>query len=395
MQRPLRKAILASALLASIACDRAPQPASRDAVAASAPAASPDSAGPGPGDTLTLRLQAGRDSGATDRAAGNTLRDTQPRTAVPNLRLADTTGGVDTADLRLYPAAPERGGVLLAVMPVPAGVSPRCAWDGRPLPCYSAAATVRAIVPLPADQPAGDFVLTISAAGLAVRRTVSVRDRDFGRQVVLLDSAHYALVRRAADIARDARAIRQVLAGESSVQHWRGSWLDPAAKTKSEGYGVERVYYRASDSSRALTIEAGASSIGAFGADTTRLASGATPSWRHAGIDVPLPRGAPVRAAAEGIIVDVSDYVLTGRTVVIDHGEGVHTAYFHLDTITVQRGENVQRGARIGRVGKTGLATGPHLHYGVYIHGMDVDPAAWHALPPRLLADTLPPPPVR
>ena len=144
-----------------------------------------------------------------------------------------------------------------------------------------------------------------------------------------------------------------------------------------------------------MTLDAGARTTGTFGADTSVLASGAVPSWRHAGIDIPLARGAAARAAAPGTVVDASEYILTGRTVILDHGEGVHTAYFHLDTITVRRGDTVRRGERLGRVGSSGLATGPHLHYGVYVHRQDVDPQAWHPLPAAAFADSLPPPAAR
>jgi murein DD-endopeptidase MepM/ murein hydrolase activator NlpD len=69
----------------------------------------------------------------------------------------------------------------------------------------------------------------------------------------------------------------------------------------------------------------------------------------------------------------------------LDHGQGVHSAYFHLDTVLVREGDLVRRGATLGRVGATGLATGPHLHYGIYIHGKDVDPETWHQLPSATL----------
>ena len=73
--------------------------------------------------------------------------------------------------------------------------------------------------------------------------------------------------------------------------------------------------------------------------------------------------------------------MLTGRTVLVDHGQGVSTAYFHLDTALVREGDEITPQTGLGRVGTTGLTTGPHLHYGVYVHGKDVDPAAWHDMP--------------
>jgi murein DD-endopeptidase MepM/ murein hydrolase activator NlpD len=88
------------------------------------------------------------------------------------------------------------------------------------------------------------------------------------------------------------------------------------------------------------------------------------------------------------VVADVGEYILSGRTVLIDHGQGAVSAYFHLDTALVSKGDVVRAGDRIGRVGATGLATGPHLHYGFYLHGKDVDPLAWRDMPGWLVADT-------
>ena len=112
------------------------------------------------------------------------------------------------------------------------------------------------------------------------------------------------------------------------------------------------------------------------------------PAWRHAGIDVAAARRTPVTAPAGGQVADVGDYVLTGRTLVIDHGQGVLSAYFHLDTVLARRGDVVRAGAIVARVGATGLATGPHLHYGLYVHGRDVDPALWRDMPDWARADS-------
>lgn len=365
-------------LLAVTACETGGRPETGrqapDSATHAAPAvrsAAPDSAS----DSLTIRLRAG--------AVDTTRADS----ALPALRLHDSIGAAaDSGTIRLFPAAPQRGGVIVALVPSTGTTPPRCTWKSVPLPCTRNGSAIRAIIPLPADEPAGNFLLTVQAPDVSVRRTVVVADRDFGREIVLLDASLYALVRRGADIARDARAVRQVLQGESGAAQWSGRWLNPAGKTAAAGYGVERLYYPASDSSRVVKLGSSSRSTGSFGSDTTTLRAGDTPSWRHAGVDIQLPRGSAARAAAAGIVVDAAEYVLTGRTVILDHGQGIHTAYFHLDTITVRRGDAVRQGERVGRVGSTGLATGPHLHYGVYVHGQDVDPAAWHALPAAALA---------
>ena len=295
-----------------------------------------------------------------------------------------TAAAADSAALQLYPSQPRRGGVLFAFAPGVSTTLPRCSWKGAPLPCYSVNGGVLATVPLPADEPAGTYTLTVERPAGRLARQIAVVERDFGRDLVFLDSARYALLEDPAELARDARALRGILSSETPSRQWSGRWREPLPGGRSTGYGAERFYYRASDSSRAVSVPADLRTRGTFATDTSdaRPAAGEVPAWRHAGVDVPAPRRAAVVAPAAGTVADVGDYLLSGRTVLVDHGQGVYSAYFHLDTALVRKGDRVRVGRTIGRVGSTGLSTGPHLHYGIYLHGKDVDPAAWRDMPP-------------
>jgi murein DD-endopeptidase MepM/ murein hydrolase activator NlpD len=95
----------------------------------------------------------------------------------------------------------------------------------------------------------------------------------------------------------------------------------------------------------------------------------------HPGLDFPAPRGTPVYAAASGIVVGAGWNDGYGKSVLIRHAGGVDTRYAHFWRILVRVGQFVGAGARIGRVGATGFATGPHLHFEVIVGGADVDPA--------------------
>ena len=326
-------------------------------------------------DTTTVS-PATRPPGAIDSVSGVP--------AVP--RDSASVAAADTGIVQIVPAAPRRGDVIFAFAEGIASSLPRCAWKGAPLPCYSHGTGVLAIVPLTADDPAGTYTLSIDRAGGRINRQITIADRDFGRELIFLDSAHYALIGKAADLARDARVIRSTLSSETPERLWSGQWRDPLASTRSAGYGVERFYYRASDSSRSVTIPSNARVRGTFGADTTATSGSDAPGWRHSGVDIPARRGTSVVAPANGTVAEAGSFVLTGRTIFLEHGQGVHSAYFHLDTILVQKGDRVREGRSIARVGETGLATGPHLHYGIYIHGKDVDPAAWRKMPPFVLS---------
>jgi hypothetical protein len=104
------------------------------------------------------------------------------------------------------------------------------------------------------------------------------------------------------------------------------------------------------------------------------------PRSPHSGADYAAERGTSVVAANSGRVALVADFFFPGRLVALDHGLGLYTLYFHLDSVAVVDGEMVDRGQRLGAVGATGRATGPHLHFGVQLAGARIDPAALFAL---------------
>jgi len=98
------------------------------------------------------------------------------------------------------------------------------------------------------------------------------------------------------------------------------------------------------------------------------------PRKPHAGLDVAVGLGAPVRAPAPGVVVNRGEFFFNGNTVFIDHGQGLITAYMHLSRIDVAEGQRVERGQILGAAGATGRVTGPHLHWAVILNGTAVDP---------------------
>ena len=111
---------------------------------------------------------------------------------------------------------------------------------------------------------------------------------------------------------------------------------------------------------------------GVFGSQ--RVLNG-KPRAPHSGVDIAAPRGTPARSPADGIARLVAqDTFLMGNVLMIDHGLGVSSIFIHLDSVAVQEGDLVRQGDIVARVGQTGRATGPHLHWGVSVGRTPVDP---------------------
>ncbi len=98
----------------------------------------------------------------------------------------------------------------------------------------------------------------------------------------------------------------------------------------------------------------------------------------HSGTDFAAPRGTPIYAPADGkVIVAKTGWKLHGNTICLDHGRGVVSIYIHMNSLKVKEGDMVKAGQHIGAVGSTGRASGPHLHFGVYVNNEATDPMNW------------------
>jgi lysostaphin len=138
--------------------------------------------------------------------------------------------------------------------------------------------------------------------------------------------------------------IRGTLKKQTPKQRWSGVFLRPAKGRRSSKYGHTRTINRKM-------------------------------SWDwHKGIDIAAADGHPVLAPNGGRIVLTGRFPVQGGTVIIDHGQGVMSAFLHLNAFDVEMGQEVEKGTRIATVGGGGFSTGSHLHWGVYVHGAAVDP---------------------
>ena len=146
-------------------------------------------------------------------------------------------------------------------------------------------------------------------------------------------------------IRAEQKRLDAARAVDSAEQGFRGPFLWPAAGPISGVYGSQRI----------LNGE---------------------PRAPHVGLDIAGREGAPVRAPAAGVVrLADPDLFFTGGTVILDHGHGVCTLYAHLSAIDVAPGAHLAAGAPVGRIGRTGRVTGPHLHFALYWQGVALDPA--------------------
>lgn len=113
-----------------------------------------------------------------------------------------------------------------------------------------------------------------------------------------------------------------------------------------------------------------------------RLHNGKPTGEYHGGVDQRTPEGEPIRAVAAGPITFAKQFNVLGNAVGIDHGQGLESMYLHMSRLVVAPGAAVQRGDILGYAGSTGRSTGPHLHWVLYVDGINVNPAQWVKLEP-------------
>ncbi len=149
-------------------------------------------------------------------------------------------------------------------------------------------------------------------------------------------------------LAAKEQAIRAAVFATSSLERlWAGPFILPVPGSVSSTRGVGRSY--------------NGGPVGSF----------------HHGTDFPHDEGTPVVAANSGRVAFAGALPQRGTSVMIDHGAGVFSGYHHLASTTVQEGQPVAKGDRIGSIGATGIVTGPHLHWEVVVRGVEVDPVLW------------------
>ena len=221
-------------------------------------------------------------------------------------------------------------------------------YDGKRVLTVKTADGLLAVVGLPLDIQPGPQTLQIKAGDgalkLAYATTFEVKPKTYPAQHLKISSRF--MQPSAEDIERNER---DQIAIARAKAHWSDEapanfMLDlPATGPLSARFGLRRVLNGKESSS-------------------------------HAGLDVAIGTGTPLRAAAAGRVIATGDYFYSGKSVFVDHGQGFITLYIHMSRIDVKEGDAVARGATLGLSGATGRVTGPHLHWSVLLNGVYVDP---------------------
>jgi murein DD-endopeptidase MepM/ murein hydrolase activator NlpD len=253
--------------------------------------------------------------------------------------------------LQVSPAPAQLGDTLSVVVQYDrptSSATPVVTMGGKTYPTFAVGANrFRALLPTtPLDKP-GLLQIQATGGGEAGSQTVKLNNRSFPTQSIWLPPGKDGDI---SDAEYDrVNAFKQLVTPQ---KFWNGKFLRPNQGEITGIYGIRRYYN------------------GVFAKD-----------YYHRGVDYAGAYGSPVIAPAAGRVAlvgrEANGFVVNGNVVGLDHGQGVTSAYLHLSRIDVKEGDFVQAGQVIGAIGSTGASTGAHLHWGLYVNGVSIDPVPW------------------
>jgi murein DD-endopeptidase MepM/ murein hydrolase activator NlpD len=235
-------------------------------------------------------------------------------------------------------------------------------FDGLRCPFFNTRHGLRALVPIRPTLAGGTATLGIELAARRGRQRIAfsatIAPREYPPRSVTLPDGKLALLMRPGAV-RQSRQLLLALRLESTEQEWRGPFKAPVDAEPVYGYGAPTRY---------------------AGAANVEMATDSLFGEYHRGMDYLVPPGTVVQAPAAGRVVLAAAQILTGNTLVVDHGQGVLSVFFHLSRIDAKEGEWVESRSPVGLSGDSGIAPAPHLHWAVYVHGVAIDPRVMESL---------------
>jgi murein DD-endopeptidase MepM/ murein hydrolase activator NlpD len=232
------------------------------------------------------------------------------------------------------------------------------ALDGRRCPAFPSRTGLRVLVPIPSTLPAGSYTLGVEVRGGRGRSRlplpVEVVGRDYPARSVAIPEPKRALLSEPGAV-RDGRQVQLLLRSETPTRYWRAPFRAPVSADPVYSYGAPTLYE-------------------GQGAGPVEAVTDAVWGEVHRGMDYVVPAGTVVQAPAAGTVLMAAALPITGQTLMIDHGQGVVSVFFHLGRLDVATGQVVEGRSPVALSGESGIASAPHVHWAVYVHGVAVDP---------------------
>jgi murein DD-endopeptidase MepM/ murein hydrolase activator NlpD len=240
--------------------------------------------------------------------------------------------------------SPVPGGIAVIDLGPAGSEAPTARWGEQPIAVVRDQGHWFALLGIPLDTLPGDFEISVFFRSTVTTRQIRVQIKNYPEQRLTI---------------KDKRKVEPN--------------PDDVARIEREQKTTDAIKRRFSDNAPATDFALPASGPLSSRFGLRRIFNG-LPRNPHAGLDVAVGTGAPVKAPADGIVANVGDYFFNGNTVFIDHGQGLITAYMHLSRTDVRASQPVKKGEILGAVGATGRVTGPHLHWAVILNNTPVDP---------------------
>jgi len=211
-----------------------------------------------------------------------------------------------------------------------------------------------AIVAADLESEPGPYYIIFKKGEKKISTSLRIVSGEFGTDRITLPREMVTFDKKTlARIKREKETLKAALAVSSKKRLWSGPFIMPLKGRISGAFGQRRIL-------------------------------NGSPRSPHSGLDIAAPAGTPIVAAGRGRVAFVGKFFFYGNFVVLDHGLGLSTLYAHMSSTLVKKGELVKVGQPIGRVGATGRATGPHLHFAVRVGKARVSPRGFIGLTKRL-----------
>lgn len=251
-------------------------------------------------------------------------------------------------EVQVSPSTPQQGDTIsINVAVEDPNIAPKVVIDQKSYPLFKTNKGYRAFVPTSPLHPAGKMTVQVQGDNKTSNIGIWLKNRYFPVQRIWLRGK---AGRPATQLELDqVRAFKKLVTPQ---KFWQGSFVRPNNARVSTGFGIRRYYN------------------GVFAND-----------YYHKGVDYAGGYGSTVVAPEAGQVKLIGreneGFHVHGNVVGIDHGQGVLSIFMHLQDINVTEGMMVKAGERIGTIGSSGASTGPHLHWGLYVNEVAVDPVPW------------------